>query len=361
MKHLESYDKFNEEIDPLLKRAILFLPAALLSLLGKKLFNIYPMLNIKWNEMKRRTTGHKNSPFNTGTEFKIDKKLTKINISDLPKTTLKMGFFLRKWNVYLVEDEKISQTQRFINDFNAKKERKRIYISKDELKTGDVCRVDRLNDRDIYSDEDYDDLPMIILVAKYDNIERVKEIQEYIHDICLEIEDELYNPVKVNFDKHMNYLSLNIKMQNLAVKNIDQIQKIDNLLTDVSERIVDYLKIEKLNKFKYNIDYHIGSSPYFYYKGDITSLSEEIQSYLKLHYFDDNLTVDFYGKYGEADFRKVKFSAINISLLSQNSLIGINEVKLILNNLDKCGTLSEISNSGTDKIEIESISIIFQK
>ena len=356
MKHLESYDKFNEEMDPQLKRTLLFLPVALLSLLGKKLFNIYPMLNIQWKEMKRRTLGYKNSPFNTGSEFEIDKNLTKINISDLPKTTLKMGFFLRKWNVYLLEDEKLSQTQRFVNDFKGKKERKRIYISKDELKIGDVCRGNRINEKDIYSGEYSNDLPMIILVAKYDNIKRAKEIQEYIHDICLEIEDELYRPVSVHFDKHMNYLSLGIKMGNLAIKNIDQIQKIDNLLKDVSERIVDYLKIEKLDKFKYKIDYRIKSP--LYYRVDTTPLSEEIKSYLKLHRFDDNLTVDFYG---ESDARRVRFSAINISYLSNRSLIGINEVKLILNNLDKCGTLREISNSGTDKIEIESISIIFQK
>jgi hypothetical protein len=74
MKHLQSYNNFNkvnEELTASDKRSIRFIPQAILGFLGKKLLGIYPMLNLKWSELKRATKGLKNSPFHTNKIFII--------------------------------------------------------------------------------------------------------------------------------------------------------------------------------------------------------------------------------------------------------------------------------------------------
>jgi hypothetical protein len=103
MKHLKGYNDFNklnEELSPSNKRSIRFIPQAILGFLGNKLLGIYPMLNLKWREMKRTTLGLKNSPFSTGDTQEISNELIKINIKDLPKNSLKLILFLSNWNVY---------------------------------------------------------------------------------------------------------------------------------------------------------------------------------------------------------------------------------------------------------------------
>lgn len=273
MKHLQSYNNFNkvnEELSPTDKRSIRFIPQALLGFLGKKLLGVYPLLNLKWREMKRATTGLKDSPFSTGTTGIMKHELVKMSIDDLPENKLKLAMFLRDWNVYLAKDYK--------SKGGGEEERQVIYISKDELKKDDTYRGDRLNDSDIYPHEnfimkknskgnyypsnlkDQDKFPMVIMAVRYDHLEKVKEVQQLVDDICLEIEDELPVDVKSFFRKEQDYLSLDIRIR--ENKTLVYSSDIDSLLTEVSERIKDYLKGEKYN-FNYIIKYRV-KGPLFY-------------------------------------------------------------------------------------------------
>jgi hypothetical protein len=281
MKHLQSYNNFskvNEELTSGEKRAIRFIPQAILGFLGKNLLGIYPMLNLRWREMKRATTGLKDSPLITGNRRVMKHELIKTSIDDLPENKLKLSMFLRDWNVYLAKDYKSTG-----GGEHGKIERDVIYISKDEIKQGDTYRGYRLSDSDIYSEKlqfegnekfimsknskgklypdklkDPANFPIIIMVAKYDEIDKVKEIESYVGDICLELEDELLVDVKIYFSKEQDSLSLDIK----PIKSLIYSTDIDSLLISVTERIKDYLKYKKYN-FDYILKYRV-KGPLFY-------------------------------------------------------------------------------------------------
>jgi len=276
MKHLQSYKNFNkvnEELTPSEKRSIRFIPNAIIGFLGKKLLGIYPMLNLKWSELKRATKGHRDSPFYIGDTQTMKHELEKITIDKLPPNSLKWAMFLRDWNLYLAKDYKSTG-----GGEHGKIGRDVIYISKDEISKGDTYKGYRLSDSDIYPEDDFimsknskgklypsklkdpANFPMILIAAKYDELEKVKEVQQLVDDICLEIEDELPVDVKPYFSKEQDYLSLDIKVD--EAKSLPYSSDVNSLLIDVSERIKDYLKSENLN-FNYIIKYRV-KGPLFY-------------------------------------------------------------------------------------------------
>ena len=273
MKHLKGYQQFNEELDPTAKRAITLIPNVLLGLLGKKLFGIYPMLNTKWGEMKRATKGLKYTPLHTGSESVIKHELEEVTIDKLPPNSLKWGMFLRDWKVYLAKGYKSTGGGEY-----GKLEREVIYISKDKIKEGDQVRANRLSDSDIYPESDFTmgrnkkgkaypdklkdpaNFPMVIMVAKYDELEKVKNIQDYVDDICLEIEDNYPVEVKPYFSKEQDFLSLSIKEKN--DKPITFTQELAELIDSVASRVKEYMKMEGY-KFNYSTRWKV-KGPLFY-------------------------------------------------------------------------------------------------
>ena len=345
MKHLQSYNNFNkvnEELTSSEKRSIRFIPQAILGFLGKKLLGIYPMLNLKWREMKRATTGLKDSPFSTGDTNVMKHELIKINIDDLPENKLKLAMFLRDWNIYLVKDYKSTG-----GGEHGKIGRDAIYISKDEIKLGDTYRGQRLSDSDIYPENDFimgknskgksypdklkdpANFPMILMAAKYDELEKVKEVQQLVDDICLEIEDELPVDVKPFFKKEQDYLSLDVKVG--ESRNLVYTSDVDSLLTDVAERIKDYLKEEKYN-FNYIIKYRV-KGPLFY-NGNAgrfgTELIEAAKEYSRRH--DDDTDKPLWNRY---------YKSLNVEKLSMNYAA---DNKLILTGSDLDTLLSDLDN-----------------
>lgn len=343
MKHLQSYNNFNkvnEELSPSDKRSIRFIPQAILGFLGKKLLGIYPMLNLRWREMKRATTGLKDSPFIIGDQQVMKHDLTKVSIDDLPENKLKLAMFLRDWNLYLAKDYKSTG-----GGEHGKIARDVIYISKDEIKLGDTYRGYRLSDSDIYTEDDFimgknskgkpypsklkdpANFPMILMVAKYDELEKVKEVQQLVDDICLEIEDELPVDVKPYFSKEQDYLSLDIKVDGSLIYSKDT----DSLLTDVAERIKDYLKYEKYN-FDYIIKYRV-KGPLFY-NGNAgrfgTEILPEADTYSRRH--DDGGDHPLWDRY---------YKTLNVEKLS---MIYTADDKLILTGDDLNTLLSDLDN-----------------
>ena len=341
MKHLQSYNNFNkvnEELTASDKRSIRFIPQALLGFLGKKLLGVYPLLNLKWREMKRATTGLKDSPFSTGTTGIMKHELVKMSIDDLPENKIKLAMFLRDWNVYLAKDYKSKSDG---------VERQVVYISKDEIKKDDTYRGNRLNDSDIYPHENFimkknskgnyypSDLkdpanfPLVIMAVRYDHLEKVKEVEEYVDDICLEIEDELPVDVKSFFRKEQDYLSLDIRIR--ENKTLVYSSDIDSLLTEVSERVKDYLKSQNYN-FNYIIKYRV-KGPLFY-NGNSGRFGTEIITAAKE-----------YSRRNDGDHDKPLwdryYKTLNIEKLSMGYP---SNDKLVLTNSDLDTLLSDLDN-----------------
>jgi len=345
MKHLQSYSNFNkvnEELSSSEKRSIRFIPQAILGFLGKKLLGIYPMLNLRWREMKRATTGLKDSPFSTGDTNVMKHELIKMSIDDLPENKLKLAMFLRDWNLYLAKDYKSTG-----GGEHGKIGRDVFYISKDEIKLDDTYRGQRLSDSDIYPEDyfimgknskgkpypsklkDPANFPMIIMVAKYDELGKVKEVQQLVDDICLEIEDELPVDVKPFFKKEQDYLSLDIKVG--ESRNLVYSSDVDSLLNDVAERIKDYLKEEKYN-FNYIIKYRV-KGPLFY-NGNAGRFGTEILS-----------AADKYSSRYDEDSDKPLWSrnykTLNVEKLSMSYAT---DDKLVLTGSDLDTLLSDLDN-----------------
>jgi hypothetical protein len=346
MKHLQSYNNFNkvnEELTASDKRSIRFIPQAILGFLGKKLLGIYPMLNLRWREMKRTTTGLKDSPFITGDQQVMKHELIKMSIDDLPENKLKLAMILRDWNIYLAKDHKSTG-----GGEHGKIARDVIYISKDKIKQGDTYRGYRLSDSDIYPEDDFimgknskgkpypsklkdpANFPMIIMVAKYDELEKVKEVQQLVDEICLELEDELPVDVKPFFKKEQDYLSLDVKVG--ESRNLVYSSDVDSLLTDVASRIKDYLKEEKYN-FNYVIKYRV-KGPLFY-NGNAGRFGSEIIEAAKEYSrrYDEDTDKPLWNRY----YKTLNVEKLSMNYAADNKLILTgSDIDTLLSDLDNC-------------------------
>ncbi len=346
MKHLQSYNNFNkvnEELSPSEIRSIRFIPNVIIGLLGKKLLGIYPMLNLRWNELKRATKGHTDTPFYTGTSGEMKHELEKVTIDRLPPNSLKWSMFLRDWNVYLAKDYKSKGGGEYGDVY-----RDVIYISKDEISKGDQIRSERLSDSDIYSHDNFTmsknrkgkpypdklkdpaNFPMVIMVVKYDELGKVKEVEQLVDDICLEIEDELPVEVKPYFSKEQNHLSLDIKIDDS--KSVVFSDSVDSLLTDVAERIKEYLKSEKYN-FDYVIKYRV-KGPLFY-NGNSGRFGTEIIAAAKEYSWrhDEDTDKPLWNRY----YKTLNVEKLSINYATNDKLILTgSDIKTLLSDLDNC-------------------------
>jgi hypothetical protein len=365
MKHINTYkdfQKLDEKLSPSEKRSILFIPGAVLGFVGKKLFGIYPLLNTKWSELKRSTKGHKDSPFYTGEQSVIKYDLEKLSKDKLPSTSLKLGMFLRNWNIYVAKDYKSIG-----GGEHGKVGRDVVYISKDEIKKGDQVKAYRLNDRDIYSSDEFipevgksgkkvlsklknpAELPMVIMVAKFDDVEKLKLIENYIDDICLEIEDELGVDVSVRFDIHGDHIHIGIP---LVSKNIEYSSQLSNMIEENSKRIVDYLKLEGLN-FRYRVVWSI-KDPLYYY-GNAGRFGTEIIPLAKEH---------SRGRDGDSDkpiwnryFTSLDLSRTGESHIDKKINLTSRDLETLISDLENCKTsssyLKDVERAGSDKMKLE--------
>jgi hypothetical protein len=385
MKHLQSYNNFNkvnEELTASDKRSLMFIPNALLGFIGKKLLGIYPMLNLKWSELKRTTKGLKDSPFHTGDTQTMKHELEKVTIDKLPPNSLKWAMFLRDWNLYLAKDYKSTG-----GGEHGKIERDVIFISKDEISKGDTYRGYRLSDSDIYPEDDFimsknskgklypsklkdpANFPMILIVARYDELGKVKEVEQLVDDICLEIEDELLVDVKPYFSKEQDHLSLDIKIG--ENRNLTYSSDVNSLLTDVAERIKDYLKSEKLN-FNYVIKYKV-KGPLFY-NGNVgrfgTELIEAAKEYSRRH---DDTDKPLWSRY----YKTLNVEKLSMNYAADNKLILTgSDLDTLLSDLDNCTKSWSLNvdleryperadflkeRNKVTEIELKQISVVFKK
>ena len=170
--------------------------------------------------------------------------------------------------------------------------------------------------------------PMILMAAKYDELEKVKEVQQLVDDICLELEDELPVDVKPYFSKEQDYLSLDVKVG--ESRNLVYSSDVDSLLNDVAGRIQDYLKEEKYN-FNYTINYKV-KGPLFY-NGNAGRFATEIipnaEEYSRRYDEDSQFAV--WNRY----YKTLNVEKLSMSYNDKLTLTG-SDIETLLSDLDNC-------------------------
>jgi hypothetical protein len=382
MKHLKSYNELNEELTRN-QRMWLHLPYVLPGLLIKRFLGITTLLNYKWSEIKKKTEDSKFDPIFAMSSHEIrqmGRNINKITLKDLPENKLGFATFLRTWNLYLVEGD----THKDSSSKDPKKQRPIVYLSKDEIKTGDFFCGERVSDSDIYPDFKYskkvgriepDDLskfPIIVMIAKADKAEETIDISKYIDDICLDLEDDLPVEVKINFNKIGDELWVNI----VSFEDVDLFYSddLDRRVEDLRKNIESYLQSQNY-KLKGKVYYYLKNR--LWYFGDKGRFSE----IRKVGKYDDWKDRD-----REYNIRKVSpNNGVNVEFISNRSTtflskekskefgtdryqfyIDSGDIKILLNDRDNCSDNytrpnGKFNSKDGQNIQLQSILIKFGK
>ena len=262
MKHLKKYETYiTEELREEEKRMILHSPILIGGFLLKKIFKLFPLLNYRYKEIKKKTNDSKFSSIvsSSSSDGSIVKEpWRKITKEDFPKTKLGFGLMLDNWNFYIKEGgNDPSRVDRVKRDF--------IYITKDEINVGDYITGDRLSDRDVYDlsgfkkDGPLDETgiedflqknPAVVVCAKFDNIEKSEDVKVYIEDVLLsEWEEYLYPERTITSNKQSDRYIVSIKVDEVYDEKLGV--KVDR----VAKRISGYLKDEGFGEFKTKVNF----------------------------------------------------------------------------------------------------------
>jgi hypothetical protein len=383
MKYIRSYNELNEELSRN-QRMWIHLPIILGGLLLNKLTGVQPLFNYKWNEIKKKTTNSKFDPIlaSSGGELKkIKREFKKITRKDIPENKLGFSMFLRNWNIYLVTNDTHSDNSS--ND--PKYQRPIVYITKDEVKTGDYCIGERISDNVVYPDFKYskktgnikpdnlNEYPIIVMIAKGDKAEETISMTQYIDDICLELEDDLMVKVDPYFNKNGDQISINIKPIDSKIYFTDEL---DSKLDTIRKSVESYLQGEGYI-LKGTITYYVENLWYFGDKGRFKEMKEMGELYDKqyLSYEDDP-------RFAMVSVSESKKLSLNIEKCCNSSLflnkryskkfgydkydfrINSNDLRLLISDKENCSTThyvinKKLSNSDPNSIELKSIKIYF--
>ena len=274
MKHLKKYDNYiTEELRPEEKRMILHSPILIGGFLLKKIFKLFPLLNYRYKEIKKKTNDSKfrtivSTSSSDGSVVKEPwKKITK---EDLPKSKLGFVLMLDKWNFYIKEGgNDPGRVDRVKRGF--------IYITKDEINVGDYITGDRLSDNEVYDLSEYKDTmsnittgkldeflsknPAIVVCAKFDNVEKSEDVKAYIEDVLIsEWEEYLYPERIITSNKQSDRYNVTI--------GLDEVydEKLGSKVDRVAKRISGYLKDEGFGEFETKVNFIIDMNKYYLLK-----------------------------------------------------------------------------------------------
>jgi len=342
MKHLKSYNDYsiNEELTRH-QRAWLNLPVFLFAFIGK-LMGIYPLLNLRWKEIKKKTNDSEFDPLfatsgSTPNEMKDD--LTEISLGDLKASKVKIPMILRGWKIY--------SSNRETHD-----KRKIVYLTKDTIKKGDKYTGERLSDRDVYPDSAFtyktnqyidkgkkrdlkikDGYPCVILIAKFDKQEESEELEQYIDDICLDMEDEFNVEVEPNFNPQQDKLYLSIKPtkeNDPNRRNLIFTEDLANKIESMTNRILEFLKIEGKKGFKSEIAYMPKD---LYYLGTAGRFPEIIEAAKTYDRRNDSEYYDTYRKSLKLSFCGNNFRYQKTDI---NTHLNTEDMRILLKDIDNC-------------------------
>jgi hypothetical protein len=262
MKHLKKYENYiTEELREEEKRMILHSPLLIGGFLLKKIFKLFPLLNYRYKEIKKKTNDSNfRSIIATSSSdgSQVKEPWRKITKEDFPKSKLGFGLMLDKWNFYIKEGgNDPSRVDRVKRDF--------IYITKDEINVGDYITGDRLSDRDVYDlsgfkkDGPLDETgiedflqknPAVVVCAKFDNIEKSEDVKVYIEDVLIsEWEEYLYPERSITSNKQSDKYIVTIRLDEVYDEKLGL--KADR----VAKRISGYLRDENFGDFETKVNF----------------------------------------------------------------------------------------------------------
>jgi hypothetical protein len=272
MKHLKKYENYiTEELREEEKRMLLHSPLLIGGFLLKKIFKLFPLLNYRYKEIKKKTNDSNfrsiiATPSSDGSQVKEPwRKITK---EDFPKSKLGFGLMLDKWNFYIKEGgNDPSRVDRVKRDF--------IYITKDEINVGDYITGDRLSDRDVYdiSDLKGDELeaflqknPAIVVCAKFSNVEKSEDVKVYIEDVLLsEWEEYLYPERSITSNKQSDKYIVTIRIDE-DYKGVTYTEDLGKKADRVAKRISGYLNDEGFGNFETKVAFQFDINKYYLLK-----------------------------------------------------------------------------------------------
>lgn len=341
--NIKTYNQFNEELT-YNQRVLLKSPLILSSLLVN-LIDQYPLLNFKWNELKKKTTDGKfPAILVSGSNLRtLTSKFKKIKKSDLPKNKLSLSLLLRKWNIYLFEIEPNNR----IRSANADDV---IYISRDELKPLDRVIVKSLPSSEIYknySNKKPSEFPTICIAAKIDNADKLKDISDYIDDILIELKDEYPVDIKTNVSTYGDSVKIPISFN--SPYNWDE--ELDTVIHENAKRIKDYIGSEGY-KMDYYLDWYV-EKPFYYYgdKGRFKDIIPIADKWSREHdYTDDAMLYHRYNKCLNISY----FGGLNDDLLRIES----DDIRTLLSDPENCRKHSLDVYSYSDRKDLLETSII---
>lgn len=263
MNHLKQYSEFsvNESLSRD-QRILLYSVPLIIGAIGSRM-GIATMLGFRWNEMKRKSRESKFDPIIASYQSSIQtiKNIRKITIKDLPSNRLGFSNFFNNWKLYLM-DERPDR-------------RPVVYISKENLESGDRYIGERINDEYVYSEfkkvkkgslaslsmrthiepENIQEYPIVVMAVKVDLAKSAKENEEHLNDIFIDLVDD--HPVSVK-----NWIS-EIGDESKVTIEVDKGYSLE-YTKDFAKKIdyfaksaASYLSMTFGGKFKYKISYHI--------------------------------------------------------------------------------------------------------
>jgi hypothetical protein len=197
----------------------------------------------------------------------MKRQIKKITLNDIPENKLGFATFLRSWKLYLVEGDTHSDS----SSKDPLRRRPIVYLSKDEIKTGDFFCGERISDKDVYPNfkngqayiYDLSTYPIIVMIAKADKAEETIDMSQYIKDICLEIKDDLPVEVKVSFNKIGDELYVDVNSN----------EDYNLLFTEELDKKIEDLK-KTIESFLHSQNYKLSGKVYYYLKGKMWYFGE---------------------------------------------------------------------------------------
>lgn len=295
MNHLKQYSEFsiNESLSRD-QRILLYSVPIIIGAIGRKM-GIITLLGFRWNEIKRKTKESKFDPIMARNQSSVHtiEDIKEITIKDLPSNRLGFSNFFNNWRIYLMT-EKRNVT------------RPVVYISKEDLKSGDRYIGERINDEDVYSEfkkskdhgyikpENINDYPIVIMAAKADLAKSAKESEDYLDDIFLDLVDDY--PVSVE-----NWISEIGDSSGVTIKvdkgySLEYTKDFAKKIDYFAKSAASYLSQTFGGKFKYKISYHIDGEVNY---GGNSGRFDEIRQILKIddrewdrYAWEDNSYID---------------------------------------------------------------------
>lgn len=232
MKSINNFEEHNESWRQV--KGWMNIPGHIIDTILGNIFHYASNINLLYKQLSARVDIGKSVPPVGNTTIKTDP--VKLSLNDMRLGKLKYNLlrsnFLSKWNIYYIRNTGNKTSQDSNKDV--------IYITKDELKKGDVVHGDRLHDSDISNKPKKDLGHMVIVVAKITNRHEEMSLEREIRvkkKLNKELDIGLKKIIKLKNDHNGKYFNNEYGIFNKITKLFYKSVKADRY--DIVKKIFD--------------------------------------------------------------------------------------------------------------------------